>query len=124
MGDKAQSDATQAQLQGYDAEEPTGATPSTSVPTEDRRQSPSASPPPEAPTPPKPSALAGQIITNSSTKASPSPSPESHLTDTVPTQDAPKDPRVASLKAIFPDYDEIILYVSNRYVIRSQTDQG
>ncbi|KXN90972.1 hypothetical protein AN958_03039 [Leucoagaricus sp. SymC.cos] len=78
---------------------------STSVPAEGRARSTSTSPPPVAPTATKPSALAGQPTTSS-----PSPAPEPRPTNTVTTtQNEPRDPQVASLKVIFPDFDDTIL---------------
>jgi len=40
-----------------------------------------------------------------------SQSPVSEATDTVTSQNEPRDPQVASLRSIFPDYDEAILCV-------------
>lgn len=77
----------------------------------------SASPPPPVSAVTKPSILAGRSTTSLSppptnVESSPSPTPESHPVNTLSGgQGIPVDPQVASLKAIFPDYDDLILYV-------------
>lgn len=54
------------------------------------------------------------------TAAQPSLSPPAATTPVAPTPDpvertreGPVDPRVVALRAMFPDYDDLILYVSN-----------
>ncbi|KAJ3564425.1 hypothetical protein NP233_g8303 [Leucocoprinus birnbaumii] len=103
MTDKTQPEAAEPQLEGYQVDEPEIAT---NAAPEDKARTTSMSPPPEVPTTTKPSALAGQSTANSD---SASPAPEARPAEAVPTQNEPADPQVASLKAIFPDYDDAVL---------------
>ncbi|KAF5351747.1 hypothetical protein D9756_007631 [Leucocoprinus leucothites] len=108
MVDKTQPDPAQSQLEGYQVDAPDVGPPLTSPPAEDKAGSTSASPP-TVPTTTKPSPLTDQSMTNNNTRLSPSLTPEARPTETVMTQNEPRDPQVAALKAIFPDYDEAIL---------------
>jgi hypothetical protein len=87
------------------AEPPT----STTGNTEDTTRSPAAFPTPTIPTITKPSALAGQATTNSASFPPP-PIPETR-TGAPDAPAHPPNPHVAALKAMFPDYDDAILYV-------------
>ncbi len=115
MQDKEEPATTGAAQAGTTGD---GSTAAASAGAGDGARSTSASPPPPVPAATKPSALVGQSATSLSPPAtgvqsSPSPAPESLPTNpALVGQDAPINPQIASLKAIFPDYDEAILYVS------------
>lgn len=79
--------------EGYVIDEPGGVV---GVPTEDRTSSP-------------PIVSAATQPSQHGIMSSHSPVPEA--TDTVTSQNEPRDPQVASLRSIFPDYDEAILCV-------------
>jgi hypothetical protein len=106
MDDKKQETKEEITLPEVNIAEPPT---STSGPTEDMTRSPSAFPTPAIPTLTKPSALAGQPTTNPA-PFPPPPIPET-LTGAPDVPAHPLNPQVAALKAIFPDYDDAILYV-------------
>jgi len=87
--------------EGYVIDEPGGVV---GVPTEDRTSSP-------------PIVSAATQPSQHGIMSSQSPVPEA--TDTVTSQNEPRDPQVASLRSIFPDYDEAILCVFSGF---SSTD--
>ncbi|KAF9452762.1 hypothetical protein P691DRAFT_772036 [Macrolepiota fuliginosa MF-IS2] len=90
--------------------EPVATATLTSTSVEDRARSTSASPPPPIPTASKPSALAGQsTITSRLSSSSPTPEPPPRPVTNLSTREAPLNPQIAALKAIFPDYDDVIL---------------
>lgn len=110
MENKGQPAMTSATQPEANIAELTPTASSTGAPTEDKTRSASVSPPPVVPVATKPSALAGQSTASPPIQSSPSPVPETR-TANAGAQDVARDPQVASLKAIFPDYDDAVLYV-------------